>query len=409
MNKLKNKVFGIIFLILSFSILSFILLFNIQKYIELKSSIKDSLNINSENKQDEKPSMKPDIKPDEVNQNELDKNVKFLDSTIYTVLLDDNNSVKDIINHSNNDISDEKIKSIAKDILNSSIKDEYVSNLYFSNYSYKYISGVSITIYDNSSINSSLISSLKLSILIFLILEVVVYFITKLLTKYITEPVNLSFKKQKEFIEDASHELKTPLAVIMASTEELENDYNLKWINNIKYESERMNNLIISMLELAKSEHEEMFNKVNNNLSKILELSLLAYEGVAFEKGIKIKYDIEDNINLLCDEVSIKDLMEILIDNAIKHSYMNSVINVFLKSIGNNVILQVKNKGDNIPLGEEDKIFERFYRVDKSRNRSNNRYGLGLAIAKNIVLNHNGEINAESKDNVTTFEVVFKK
>ena len=416
MNKLKNKVFNIIFIILTISVLSFIFLFNIQKYIELKSNVKNSLNMvtNKNNKEEIIPDMKPDIKPDEdIEMNKdsnIDKNIKFMDSTIYTVLINDDNSIKEVINHSNNNISDTKINSIAKNILDKdNIKEIYIGNLYFNNYSYKYVSGDSLTILDNTKIRSSLILSLEISIIIFVVLELIIYFITKLLTKYITEPVNNTFKKQKEFIEDASHELKTPLSVIIASTEALENDYNEKWINNIKYESERMNNLIINMLELAKSEHEETFSKANNNLSKIVELSILSMEVKAYEDNVKIKYDIEKNISMLLDEVSIKELLSILIDNAIKHSYKNSTININLKSNANNIVLLVKNKGDNISSEDKDKIFERFYRVDKSRNRNNNRYGLGLAIAKNIVLNHNGEISVESDNHITTFKVVFKK
>ena len=416
MNKLRNKVFNIIFIILTISVLSFIFLFNIQKYIELKSNVKNSLNMatNKNDKEEILPDMKPDIKPNEdIEMNKdsnIDKNIKFMDSTIYTVLINDDNSIKEVINHSNNNISDTKINSIAKNILDKdNIKELYIGNLYFNNYSYKYVSGDSLTILDNTKIRSSLILSLEISIIIFVVLELIIYFITKLLTKYITEPVNNTFKKQKEFIEDASHELKTPLSVIIASTEALENDYNEKWINNIKYESERMNNLIINMLELAKSEHEETITKVNNNLSKIVELSILSMEVKAYEDNVKIKYDIEKDINMLLDEVSIKELLSILIDNAIKHSYKNSTLNISLKSNANNIVLLVKNKGDNISSEDMDKIFERFYRGDKSRNRNNNRYGLGLAIAKNIVLNHNGEISVESDNHITTFKVLFKK
>lgn len=329
MNKLRNKVFNIIFIILTISVLSFIFLFNIQKYIELKSNVKNSLNMatNKNDKEETIPDMKPDIKPNEdieMNkdsniENNIDKNIKFMDSTIYIVLINDDNSIKEVINHSNNNISDTKINSIAKNILDKdNIKELYIGNLYFNNYSYKYVSGDSLTILDNTKVRSSLILSLEISIIIFVILELIIYFITKLLTKYITEPVNNTFKKQKEFIEDASHELKTPLSVIIASTEALENDYNEKWINNIKYESDRMNNLIINMLELAKSEHEEKITKVNNNLSKIVELSILSMEVKAYEDNVKIKYDIEKDINMLLDEVSIKELLSILIDNAIK-------------------------------------------------------------------------------------------
>ena len=94
------------------------------------------------------------------------------------------------------------------------------------------------------------------------------------------------------------------------------------------------------------------------------------------------------------DENSIKQLIELLLDNAIKHAQKGSIINVILLEENNNITILVKNKGKEIPKGEEEKIFERFYRIDKSRNRNANRYDLGLAIANNIVTNHNGKISA---------------
>ena len=104
----------------------------------------------------------------------------------------------------------------------------------------------------------------------------------------------------------------------------------------------------------------------------------------------------------------MKELVNILLDNALKHADKRSTIEVELKSEGNNIILRVKGTGDVIPKGEEEKIFERFYRLDKSRSRKNNRYGLVLAIAKNIVVNHKGRIRAKSNGNETVFEVWFK-
>ncbi len=104
----------------------------------------------------------------------------------------------------------------------------------------------------------------------------------------------------------------------------------------------------------------------------------------------------------------MNELVEILLDNALKHADKRSAIEVELKSEGNNIILRVKDTGDVIPKGEEEKIFEGFYRLDKSRSRKNNRYGLGLAIAKNIVVNHKGKIRAKSNGNGTVFEVWFK-
>ena len=104
----------------------------------------------------------------------------------------------------------------------------------------------------------------------------------------------------------------------------------------------------------------------------------------------------------------MNELIEILLDNALKHADKRSTIEVELKSEGNNIILRVNDTGDVIPKGEEEKIFERFYRLDKSISRKNNRYGLVLAIAKNIVVNHKGRIRAKSNGNETVFEVWFK-
>lgn len=415
--KLSNKIFYTLILILSISILTVVGIFNIQNYYEQKKSINNSLNV-SMTKKDRKviPPTKIDDASEPVddvthnNEDMRNRNIKFMDSVIYTILLDDNNNILEVINHSNNETSSEKISSIAKKILsNKNIKDRYIGNLYLSDYSYAYSKGDTLIILDNSKIKSSLLLSLEVSLFIFIILEILVIVLSKYLTIWIIKPVKESFAKQKQFIADASHELKTPLSVIVASSEAIDiTNQNSKWLKNIEYEANRMNLLISKLLDLAKSERMEEIVLVNNNLSKTIELSLLTFEGRAFEKDIKLSYEIEDNINILMDEDSIKELVEILLDNAIKHSKKNGSIKVSLKK-DSQVTLLVQNEGDPIPKGEEEKIFERFYRVDKSRNRKDNRYGLGLAIAKNIVLSHKGKIKASSLDGITTFQVTFKK
>ena len=405
MNKLKSKVFFTIFSILTISIITLLVIFNTQNYNLQKNSIINSLNVATNNNKTKEPMNKPDSEP-----KPLDENTRFMDSIVYTVLLDSNNNIKDIINHSNNKIDNSEISKLAKDILNKKdIKDRYIGCLYLNNYSYNYLSGTALVILDNSNIKTNLLKSLGVSFLIFIFLETIIFIISKLITNWIIKPVKESFDKQKQFIADASHELKTPLSVIVASSEALEeNPKEKKWLNNIKEESNRMNLLITDLLELAKTE-QKIVDFKDGDLSKIVELSTLTFEGKAFESNIKIDYDIEPNIKMRMVENNIKQLVEILLDNGVKHSKAKSTINISLKENNNQIELLVKNKGEAIPKGEEEKIFERFYRVDKSRNRDSNRYGLGLAIAKNIVLNHNGKISAYSSDGTTTFKVLFKK
>lgn len=406
--KLSKKIFYTLVLILTISTLSMVSIFNIQNYLEQKKSINNSLNV-SLNKRDRK------IPPAKIKKrNDIDnvenRNIKFMDSVIYTVLLDDNDNILDVINHSNNGVSNEKISELSIKILkDKKIKTRYIGCLYLSNYSYSYLKGDTLVIFDNSKIKKSLQLSLEMSILIFSILELLIIIGSKYLTTWLIKPVKESFDKQKQFIADASHELKTPLSVIVASSEAIDIDEkNSKWLKNIEYETNRMNLLISKLLSLAKSEQRKKVRLFNNNLSKIVELSLLTFEGRAYEKDIKFNYDIEDNIFMLMDEDSIKELVEILLDNAIKHSKKKGTINLSLKKDGQ-IILLVENEGEAIPKGEEEKIFERFYRVDKARSGKDNRYGLGLAIAKNIVLLHKGKIKASSMDGITTFQVTFKK
>ena len=171
-----------------------------------------------------------------------------------------------------------------------------------------------------------------------------------------------------------------------------------------------MNTLIKSLLDLSKLEKGvSIQNYKKENISKIIEKVCLTLEAIAYEQDVKIETNIEENIECLCSKDEMERLISILLDNAIKHSYKDSSIQVNAKKEKNTIQIEITNTGDPIKEGDEEKIFERFYRGDKSRNRESNRYGLGLAIAKNIVINHNGSIKASSKNNLTTFKIILKK
>lgn len=406
MEKLKNKTFYTIHGLLSLFLIIVIIFFNFQNYNREVMAIKDKLlRVDKFIFFDKVPLQKPNNR-----FNENMKNRLIMDYQIYTLLLNNNNEIIDVINHSENSLKND-IESIGNKFIKNNNEGLTINNLYFSNYSYNYKSGEYLIILDNSNIKERLISSFISSSIILLIYEIVMFFASKYLTNWITKPAVESYDKQKNFIIDASHELKTPLSIIMASADALESDkFEKKWLDNIKSETERMSVLVKALLDLSKLENnidKKMYT--SESISKLIEKSALTFESVAFENKVRIETNIESNINYLCNKNDIIELMSILLDNAIKHSKKNSKVIINLYKTKKEINIEVINKGEEIPKEEYEKIFERFYRLDKSRNRDSNRYGIGLAIAKSIVLNHNGKINAFSKDGFTTFKVVFKE
>ena len=423
MKKLKKKVFLVIFLILTLFLVSVLTITNYQNYQSQRESIRNILFKMDETRSRPneffgrnnldlpKKEIESNMLPSKLPQNQNEQPRIFVDSIIYAIRLDENNNIVEIINHTPDDVNEERIKKLAETIIGEKNHEEIkISDLIFDYYSYMFLkNGESLIIMDNTNAKDIFMRALTTSIIIFAILELIIIYISKKLTNWIIKPVIETFNKQKQFIADASHELKTPLSVIIASAEALENDpKEKKWLDNITSESERMNNLITDLLEMAKSENGIKEQYVVENLSKAVLRGVLTFESLIFEKDIKLDYDIQENIILSCNSNQIKQLVSILIDNSIKHSSLKGEIIIKLKKEKGNIIFSVTNKGKEIPKEEREKIFERFYRVDESRNRNDNRYGLGLAIAKNIVTNHNGIIQVNCENGYTTFKAIFK-
>lgn len=393
MKRLRNKTFLLLFTIISLFIFILLLIFNVLTYSREKEKILTNLNrISSAHNSFDLVLNRPIL----------------LDSIAYVVTYDINRNIISVINYTDKEVDKDKLVKLARIIIKEN-KEVKVGNLYFNNYSYLNNQN-SIIIIDNSESKKIVRSSFVQSFIIFVLSLVIILYISAVLTKWLVKPVIDSFEKQKDFICDASHELKTPLAVILANAEMLESEPNeKKWLNNIKSESERMSKLVTDLLELSRMENNstKMYFK-DENISKIILKTVLTFESLIYENNLKIDYDIKEDLKLKCDAERIKQLLTILIDNAIKHSYKNSTLRVNLYKEKDNIILEVINRGDEIPKSERTKIFERFYKADKSRNRNDNRYGLGLAIATNIVNSHNGKISVDCKSGYTTFTVNFK-
>ena len=410
MKKLKVKVFFVIFLLLTVFTLIIFIGGMAKEYMERNNSISNILTRIPKTFENLDKRNRPDNFNPSRNIPDNDSRRIYLDFTIYTIILDNNGNYKELINNTNNDELEEKnIKEIANNIINNHTEDLYIGNLYTSKYAYVFTPNNTLIIMDNTELNNILLNQLISNILLFLLCEIAIFTFTYLITKWIITPVSKSFEKQKIFVADASHELKTPLSVMIASCDAYFNDKDEKWVHNMKSESERMIKLVTELLDLAKTEQEQDIMMQENNLSDIIESSILTFESLFYDNKIKLIYDIETNIKMLCNENLIVELMSILIDNAIKHSSEKGKVSVNLLKNNKQIILEVKNTGEPIKKEDEEKIFERFYKVDTSRNRNSNNYGLGLAIAKNIVERHNGKISAHSENGYTTFKVIWNQ
>lgn len=242
---------------------------------------------------------------------------------------------------------------------------------------------------------------------------IVIYFISRVFANKSIKPVKEAFYKQKQFIADASHELKTPLAVINTNVDVLLSNSDdkisdqSKWLNYIKSESERMAKLTNDLLYLTQVDYSEVKMIFSDfNLSDTVENVLLTMEAVVFEKDITLESDIEQSLFTHGNAEQIQQVILILIDNAIKYTNSKGRIDVSLKKSHNTAILSVSNTGEGIAEEHINRIFDRFYRTDKSRARKTGGYGLGLAIAKAIVEHHHGKISVTSVPNEkTTFTV----
>ena len=242
------------------------------------------------------------------------------------------------------------------------------------------------------------------------------FFISLFLANWALRPVELAWQQQRQFIADASHELKTPLTVILANIGILQShradtiEAQLKWVEYTKQEAIHMKKLVDDLLFLAKSDDgSARILYADFNLSDAVWSSLLPFESIAYEQGLTLNSEIEPNLFMKGDESQLKQLVVILLDNACKYAKGNGAITLLLKSAQDRVRLSVNNTGEPIPKEQLPHIFERFYRADDgARDRKQGGYGLGLAIAKSIVASHHGRISVTS-DSVhgTTFTAEF--
>lgn len=244
---------------------------------------------------------------------------------------------------------------------------------------------------------------------------IALYLINLFIAGISLKPVQRTWDQQQNFIADASHELKTPLTVILTNSNILMAHPDdtvreqMKWVESTNEEAAHMKDLVDKLLILAKTDNiqkNKLFSSVE--FSDLVMRLALQFEPVAFEKGVVIETDIEDGIRIVGDQTALNQIVHILLDNAVKYAGIGGRVDLTLKRRQKYVYLSTRNTGTPIPPEDLPHVFERFYRSDKART-SGSGYGLGLAICKNLAELHKAQISVTSDEtNGTVFTVRFK-
>ncbi len=272
---------------------------------------------------------------------------------------------------------------------------------------------------DAAGYHSSVQETILKSAVLWLVIMALFLLISMFMAKVAVKPVKESWDRQQEFVADASHELKTPLTVILTNNNILlspERDLSeddRKWIESNQDEATHMKALVDQLLFLARSDSGDQKMLLSDlDLGDMIMGDILQFEPVAFERGILIEPDLEPDTHIEGDSTMIKQLIHILLDNACKYAAEDGTIHVSLKKERQGCTFSVNNPGQPIPAEDLPHIFERFYRADKARTYQDGAsgYGLGLAIAQSIAQDHNGTISCTStEEDGTTFTVRFRE
>ena len=307
-------------------------------------------------------------------------------------------------------ISPENVESIIK-----KIRENNSSKGYYGDYKYKEAKNNEgekiLVILDCSQELNSLSQSNSKSIMIIFIGLIIVFILLSFISKRVLSPIIESIEKQNQFVLNAGHELKTPIAVIMADAEVLEmmeeNEESLELVGSIKKQAERLNGLTATLLHLAKAEEGRLDAEITDfSITELIEDEINEFRYLAKEK--EITFDNSNKIIITADRNSIKELIIIFLDNAIKYSDEKGKIKITAEKQGKNVKLQFMNTCENPKSININKIFDRFYREDKSRSKKKDGYGIGLSMAKSIVDIHKGKISASiTKNNYVCFTVIL--
>lgn len=295
-------------------------------------------------------------------------------------------------------ISEEDSIKIAKQIYEGSSDRGFYRNYRYAKISLNgYNAVMCLDVYNGlSSANYFLLVSLSASFIGWITVIIIVL----AFSKRIIAPVSKSYEKQKRFISDAGHEIKTPLAIIEADIGVMEiNEGENEWLDDIKIQVRRLARLTNDLIHLSKlDEGKDSLKFIDFSVSDLAKETVTSFTGLATVNNKKLEANIQPNLTLNGDTESIRELLTILLDNAIKYSTGDGNISIEVKKKNGHIVIEASNSAKNLTKENAEHLFDRFYRADESRNSETGGHGIGLSMAKAIVEAHKGKISAEVTD-----------
>lgn len=296
-------------------------------------------------------------------------------------------------------VSEEDSIKIAKKIYEGSSDRGFYRNFRYAKISLNgYNAVMCLDVYNGLySANYFLIVSLSASFIGW----ITVFIIVLAFSKRIVAPVSKSYERQKRFISDAGHEIKTPLAIIEADIGVMEiNDGENEWLDDIKTQVRRLARLTNDLIHLSKlDEGKDSLKFIDFSVSDLAKETVTSFTGLATVNNKKLEANIQPNLTLKGDTESIRELLTILLDNAIKYSTGDGNISLEVKKKNGHIVIEASNSAKNLTKENAEHLFDRFYRADESRNSETGGHGIGLSMAKAIVEAHKGKISAEVTEN----------
>ncbi len=327
---------------------------------------------------------------------------KFRLSTFYSVAYGKSGEVLAINNGNNGLHSEDSLLELASSILNGGKESGSTGNIYYlvsDRGTYTLVAMIDGTIGDSRQQ-----TLFKEMLIIGAVAMVILFVISIFFARRIVRPLEENDKRQKRFVSDAGHELKTPIAVISANSELLKRQIgDNEWLANIDYENERMSDLVKQLLALSRAENGEMLRKPID-FSRLVDGEVLPFETLAFEKGKQIVTEIETGLFVEGNSNQLRQLVSILLDNALSHG-TGEKIELSLRKEHHSAVLSVSNDAEELNVDQLGHLFDRFYRTDEARSGADGHYGLGLSIAQAVAESHGGQISVEYKKPKTIFKV----